>query len=241
MDTDPSPVTAAFRDRFDLWRSTVPRFGATEEVPLHRSEDGSRCGRVTVERFGHTGRGGEGRVVDVSIAAGPVLLNTVVALTGPTTSLPHFSFEMAVNPDGSFLSLDLIPRVDPVGHPDYVARVYEPLEPARWDATSDPGIGSARARGIHQMLLSPWLLAVSVTAGGVAAADAVVSAYFDHWSGLLRTGEPDPDSDPGELAERDRLSRPVLYSNRATANWDRLDALLASGEGALLRRLFTAS
>lgn len=192
-------------------------------VGAHRVLDGERASLVyvgmTVEAFGLDS-------------------HMVFAFSPPPSPVPHFTVDSVLAGPHYAFHLDLIPRVDPGAHLEYLRHCYQPLTEAHDAAARIEGLTPAHLSPLQWQLMSAWMLAHRADEGGFAAIGPTVAAYRDHWVSLARGGVPEEALDgigPTELAERDRRNRAAVFNPEVDPVWAQVDRLLGPETSAAIR------
>ncbi len=119
------------------------------------------------------------RLIHFRLHSDPVDTNLVFLFARPASAVPHFHAQVVqFAPDACVYNADIIPRLDPVDHPDWYRTVYGPVTKAYWKATTDRQnvCAMAPANPAIAVYLSPW---------GIAAGRPTDKAEFDRVSPAL--------------------------------------------------------
>ena len=194
----------------------------------------------------HVYAGSGVRLVYSALAHDALGLDThqLYGFTGVGSAVPHFFLDSAISPstDGTFhLGLDLSPRVDLGVHLDYSEAVYDGLAALRAEALARQGVHPVPSLGpVQWSLRSPWMVAAITDAAALRSLGDVVAAYRDRWVELVLAGLPASAGalpDEAALAERDALSRALLFSARTNPVWGLLGKLVGGEQAEAMRSL----
>ena len=206
-------------------------------LPLHAVGgplDGTRIGEFRVYT------GGGVRLVYSRLAIDDFGMDThqVCAFTAADSAVPHLFLDTAISPNtgGTFhFGLDLAPRVDLGANLDHTLSVYRPLDEARAEALTRPGVLPVPSLGPLQWTLrSPWMVAAIVTPADLAKLQDVTNAYVARWLELLASGVADTGTD---LADRDRRNREAMFNPLTNPVWTLLDRLVGAETAAAMKDL----
>ena len=148
------------------------------------------------------------RMVHVRLKGDPADTQLFFLFAHPATVMPHFHGQVVqFGADACVYNADLLPRLDPVDHPDYYQAVFGPITKAYWRATqkAERACASAPANPAIATYLSPWSIGAARPTNR-AELDEVgeqIHAYLDHWLELARSLDyPAPPAE--QMIERDR-------------------------------------
>ena len=233
-DTVPGFVVS-LRDRivdaFDLEEAAADDggalpLGAGGELGSFRLWRGDR-----VARLAHVG---------VSLPDGSMDAHMLVGQTPAGSAVPHLGVDVMRFPDGFAHFVDLIPRVDLVAHRGYVDRVYAGLDPHFEQFAAD---AAARIVPMPPSMLayySPWMLH-HMGLPDLTAITKAVGTYVDRFVELARDGLTGvADVTAGQLAERDRLHRGVLFDPDFDPVWRQVEPLLGAPAVTAIRETLAA-
>jgi len=197
------------------------------EFRVFTRDDGTRCvySRLSIEEFGMDS-------------------HQVYAFAPPTSPVPHLFLDTAISPNtgGTFhFGLDLVPRVDLGANLAYSQAVYLPLDECRAATVSQPGVLPVPSLGPLQWTLrSPWMIAAIVAPGDLAKLSDAITAYLDHWLGLVSTGLPEDvvaSVSWQDLATRDRRNREAMFSPRTNPVWTLVGRLVGDTTSVRMQQM----
>ncbi|MDJ0927827.1 MAG: hypothetical protein QNJ73_09275 [Gammaproteobacteria bacterium] len=158
------------------------------------------------------------------------------------TVLPHFHAQVVqFGEDSCVYNADLLPRLDPVDHPEYFTQVFEPITRDYWKATQtkDNTCASAPTNPAIAIYLSPWGLGADrpTDRAELQRVGPHILAYVDHLLQLARALDyPCPDSDL--MRARDRRHLACFFDERLDRRaWKGVYGLLGEQQGQEMRRL----
>jgi len=180
------------------------------------------------------------RMIHARLASDSVDTNLFFLFAQPESVLPHFHGQVVqFGGDQCVYNADLLPRLDPVDHPDYFRTVFEPLNRSYWEATQRPENAAASAPGnpAIAVYLSPW----SIGAGRPAPRDELervspqIHAYLDHCLVLADTLDyPTPDAEL--MRARDRRHLDCFFNERLDRRaWKGVYRILGEDAGRAMR------
>lgn len=180
------------------------------------------------------------RMIHARLAADSVDTNLFFLFARSQSVLPHFHGQaVQFGGDQCVYNADLLPRLDPVDHPDYFRAVFEPLNRPYWEATQRPENAAASAPGnpAIAVYLSPW----SIGAGRPAPREELervspqIHAYLDHCLALADTLDyPAPDAEL--MLARDRRHLDSFFDERLDRRaWKGVYRILGEEQGRAMR------
>lgn len=145
------------------------------------------------------------RMIHLRLIAGPVETQLMFVFGRAETSMPHFHAQaVQFPPDGCVYNVDLIPRLDPVYHPEWFELVFGALRRPYRKATSDDqnACAQAPANPALAVYMSPYGIASSQTdEAELNRVSPCIVAYLEHYLALAM----EPDWSVAEpAAQRDR-------------------------------------
>jgi len=149
----------------------------------------------------------------------------LVVFTDVDSSVPHLVVDAARIGAQFALFADLVPRVDLVEDPGYLARVYTPLTEHREALQSRHDM---KPRPVPMSLapyVSPWMCGLNCGDEQLNNVATLYQPYVDHWRSLL-AAPPECRADPAALRARDRHHRRTMYRPEADPVWAVLGNLL---------------
>lgn len=157
----------------------------------------------------------------------------IFAFTPADSPVPHFTLDSVMNaPDFAF-HLDLIPRLDLGANLEYIWRAFTPLDAVYEQANQIEGLRPARLTPTQYAIMSPWMLAYRADAGAFDAIQAPVSAYLEHWFGLVEDGLAEFGA--ADLAARDQANRDAIFNPKVDKVWAQVERLLGAEMGERMR------
>jgi hypothetical protein len=164
--------------------------GSTGYVRLWQGNAGARIDRMTQVRL-------------QSAAADTHLL---FIFGREETPMPHFHAQVVqFAADACVYNADLLPRLDPVDHPDYYREVFGPLTKAFWTATQiqENVCAQVAANPALAVYLSPWGIAAGrpTNRAELERVGPQIHAYLEHYLALAARLE-DRQADPVMLRAR---------------------------------------
>lgn len=192
---------------------------------------------------------GEGlvdRMIHVRLAGDPADTQLFFLFGRADTTMPHFHGQVVqFGPDACIYNADLLPRLDPVDHPDYYKLVFGPITKAYWRATQKPehACASAPANPAIAAYLSPWSIGAARPAqrAELELVGAQIHAYLDHWLALV-TELDYPGGTAEELRERDRRHLAAFFDERLDPRaWKGVYRLVGEDQGREIRQILMNS
>ena len=204
-----------------------------ERTPFVSPETGADVGSLTVT----TGRiGGQPvRIVDTRLIVPSTGINAVMlhAFAPAATTSPHLLSDNATaqdpSPDGGrrttwHFHVDLMPRVDPVVDPDYLAKVHQTLTPVYRAAYNLPGSLPIAIPHRLRALASPWIIGTIVEPLEADALNNAWRAYADRWCALV--ADPPMPADPDAQIARDTAHRAAMFDSSTDPVWEHLAVMI---------------
>ena len=128
------------------------------------------------------------RMVHMRLIAGPVETQLLFVFGRADNSFPHFHAQaVQFPPEGCVYNVDLLPRLDPIDHPDWCIRVFDPLRRPYRKATSDRdnSCAQAPANPLLALYMSPYGIASSQTdQAELERVEPCIDAYLEHYLAL---------------------------------------------------------
>lgn len=188
--------------------------------------------------------GGESvaKVVYVGLTVEPIGLDShmVFAFSPADVPVPHFTLD-SVQGQGSYaFHLDLVPRVDLGTHMTYLDWAHTPLDTTFAEVQERPGLTKTAIGPRQFALMSPWMLVHRADADAFGGIGDAVSAYLDHWFGLVEAGAPEEvlaDVADTDLADRDARNRANVFSPDVDKVWAQVEQLLGTEQMEAVRGL----
>jgi hypothetical protein len=180
------------------------------------------------------------RMVQARLRGDPADTQLFFLFARPASVLPHFHAQVVqFGADACIYNADLIPRLDPVDHPDYYRQVFGPITMAYWKATQGKGNACASAPGNPAIAayLSPWSIGAArpTNAEELARVGEQIHAYLDHWLSLCRElAYPAPAA--GQMRQRDQRHLACFFDERLDPRaWKGVYRLLGEEQGHAVR------
>ena len=141
--------------------------------------------------------------------------NMISVFAQQKSPMPHLTCHYVGAPNNQFsFHTDLLPRVDPVMHPDYVNHVYKPLTHSFHQTKEILGYWSRSSE--HEYLMSGWgVFGENITFEQMMKVRPVIESYFSHFINLLETKIPHGNVSEHDLSSRHRKQVLTLF-NRDT-------------------------
>ena len=182
------------------------------------------------------------RMVQVRLRGDPADTQLFFLFARPTSVVPHFHGQtVQFAPDACIYNADLIPRLDPVDHPDYYQQVFGPITLDYWKATQskDNACASAPGNPAIAAYLSPWSIGAGrpTNSAELQRVGAQIHAYLEHWLKLNR--ELDYPAPAAELmTDRDRRHLACFFDEELdTRAWKGVYGLIGKEQGHAVRQI----
>lgn len=212
-------------------------------MPLTNVTDGSAAGFLRL--WAATDDNLLDRLIHFRLQAGPVDTHLLFLMGRADTAMPHFHGQVVqFGPDACVFNADIIPRLDPVDHPDYFSEVFGPVTKAYWKAINDRNnvCALAPANPAIAVYLSPWSIATGRPTN-FAELDRVkpsLLAYVDHCLALARTLRYQGPS-PTELRARDQRHMACFQSDQLDPRaWKGVYRVIGEQAGQRIKDIFRA-
>ena len=196
-----------------------------EDYPLTTAATGAPAGRMRVWHGGPVAR-----LVDVEMAIASIGIDSTMThvFADASSAVPHFTSDVATIPEGVFVNVDLMPRVDLVNETKYLDTVYAPLtEPLN----SILALDDTRAIALPprlKALCSPWILGVTAPATDLTRLAAGIYAYLDRWFDMAFGAVPEVGLSSEDLVLRDAHHRSTLFHPLSDEVWSLLPELIGA-------------
>lgn len=211
-------------------------------LPLHNVADGSNCGALRL--WAPSDQSLADRLIHCRIESPPVDTQLFFLFASPETAVPHFHAQVVqFSEDACVYNADIIPRLDPVDHPEYFRRVYGPVTKAYWKATGERQnvCSLAPANPAIATLLSPWSIAANrpTSRTELERVTPSIIEYLDHCLRLVSDGVSTSVS-PAELRARDQRHLRLLHSDELDPRaWRGVYRLVGEKTGHRLKSIFS--
>jgi hypothetical protein len=181
------------------------------------------------------------RMLHMRLMAGPVETQLMFIFGKPETSMPHFHAQaVQFPPAGCVYNVDLLPRLDPVDHPEWFERVFTPLRRPYRQATSDKdnSCNQAPANPALAVYMSPYGIASSQTdREELERVSPSVDAYLEHYLALATESGWD-ECDAAELRARDSRHLAKFFSDDMDPRaWNGVYRIIGEASGRQLKAL----
>jgi hypothetical protein len=183
------------------------------------------------------------RLIHCRLQAGPVDTHLLFLMGRADTAMPHFHGQVVqFGPDACVYNADIMPRLDPVDHPEYFTEVFGPVTRAYWKAINDRNniCALAPANPAIAVYLSPWSIATGRPTN-VAELDRVrpsLFAYLDHCLALAR-GLNYRGPSPAELRARDQRHMACFQSDALDPRaWKGVYRIIGEEAGRRIKDIF---
>ncbi len=182
------------------------------------------------------------KVVYVGLSVDMIGLDShmVFAFSPEGVPVPHFTLD-SVQGQGTYaFHLDLIPRVDLGTHLPYLDWAHTPLDATFADVQERPGLTKTAIGPRQFALMSPWMLVHRADAEAFGAIGDAVSAYLEHWFGLVQSGAPAEvlaDVADTDLPARDSRNRANIFDPEVDKVWAQVTQLLGAEQSEAVRGL----
>ncbi len=181
------------------------------------------------------------RMIHVRLRSDPVDTQLFFIFGRGETAMPHFHAQVVqFAPDACVFNSDFLPRLDPVDHPDYYAKVFAPLSKPYWRAVNDHDNVCSRAPANPAIAayLTPWSIGVGQPTNR-AELDRVapqIHAFHEHY--LQLATELDYPVDPDLMRERDRRHLDSFFADKLDPRaWRGVYGLIGEHAGQQLKNL----
>ncbi len=181
------------------------------------------------------------RMVQMRLQAGPVETQLLFLFGRPETVMPHFHAQaVQFPPAGCVYNADLLPRVDPVDHPEWFERVFGALRRPYRKATSDRenSCAQAPANPMLALYMSPWGIASGQTdREELEKVRPSIDAYLDHYLGLAAESGWDV-ADTGAQVARDSRHLAQFFSDELDPRaWNGVYRIVGEDTGRRVKQL----
>ncbi len=181
------------------------------------------------------------RMVHVRLQAGPVETQLLFLFGRADTSMPHLHAQVVqFPPDGYVYNIDLIPRLDPVDHPDWFDKVFGALRRPYKKAVSnrDNSCAQAPANPALAIFMSPWGIGSAHTARAeLDRVEPSIVAYMDHY--LALAADSWDVADPAAQADRDQRHMERFFADELDPRaWNGVYRIIGEETGRAVKALF---
>jgi hypothetical protein len=182
------------------------------------------------------------RMLHMRLIAGPVETQLLFLFGRADTTMPHFHAQaVQFPPDGCVYNVDLLPRVDPIDHPEWFTRVFGPLRRPYRKATSDRqnSCAQAPANPALAVYMSPWGIASAQTdRDELERVRPCIDAYLDHYLELAAENAAWTTGDPESNRERDQRHLAAFLSDELDPRaWNGVYRIIGEQPGRQIKAL----
>lgn len=180
------------------------------------------------------------RMIHIRLQADPVDTQLFFLFGRSDTAMPHFHAQVVqFAPDACVFNADFLPRLDPVEHPEYFARVFEPLSKPYWRAINnhENKCALAPANPAIAAYLSPWSIGVGqpTDRAELERVAPQIHAFLEYYLELTQSLDY-PVDDPIAQAKRDRAHLDAFFSDRLDRRaWNGVYGLIGEAAGKDLK------
>jgi hypothetical protein len=209
-------------------------------LTLVNVDDGSNAGYLRL--WAVTDASHADRLIHFRLHSPPVDTHLLFLFGRPETAMPHFHAQVVqFGPDACVYNADLIPRLDPVAHPEHYKEVFGPVTKAYWKATTDRQntCAAAPANPAIAAYLSPWSIAAGrpTSRAELERVTPSILAYLDQcllMSRSIRYAGASPDV----LRERDERHMQILHSDELDPRaWKGVYRVIGEEAGKKIRQI----
>ncbi len=220
------------------------RFGADAGpyLSLQGIADGSPAGQLRLWVAPATSR--LDRLIHCRLLSPPVDTHLLFVFGRADTAMPHFHAQVVqFAADACVYNADIIPRLDPVEHPEYFREVYGPITRAYWTAaTNQKNVCSlASANPGISVYMSPWGIAAGrpTTKAELDRVSPSIDAYMDQI--LALTANLAYQAPPAQqMRDRDRRHMAILHSDDLDPRaWKGVYRILGEDAGRRVKHILT--
>ena len=182
------------------------------------------------------------RMIHMRLIAGPVETQLLFVFGRADTSMPHLHAQVVqFPPDGCVYNMDYLPRLDPVDHPHWFARVFDALRRPYRRATADAANSCAQAPANPALAiyLSPWGIASGrATRKELDKLTSELDAYVDHYLELATSADWQV-ADPAAQASRDARHLALFFADELDPRaWNGVYRVVGEAAGRSIKALF---
>ncbi|MEE4186263.1 MAG: hypothetical protein V2J12_10880 [Gammaproteobacteria bacterium] len=182
------------------------------------------------------------RMVHMRLIAGPVETQLLFAFGRSDSTFPHLHAQVVqFPPDGCVYNMDLLPRLDPVDHPEWFERVFTELRRPYRQAThsGEYSCAQAPANPALAIYMSPWGIASGRTrVDELHAVAPQIEAYAQHYANLAHQDGWESMA-PVALATRDQRHLELFFSDELDPRaWNGVYKIIGEARGRLIKGLF---
>jgi hypothetical protein len=180
------------------------------------------------------------RMLHARLRGDPADTNLFFIFGAAATAMPHFHAQAVQFASKCVYNADLLPRLDPVEHPEHFQQVFGPITKPFWRATQNRENTCAAAPGnpAIAVYLSPWSIGASrpTDQAELERVGPQIQAYLDHYIALA-ADPPGHGGLPGPaLAARDARHLALFFAEDLDPRaWKGVYRLIGPDAGARLR------
>ncbi|MBT8421816.1 MAG: hypothetical protein KJP03_01745, partial [Gammaproteobacteria bacterium] len=180
------------------------------------------------------------RMVHMRLLTGPVDTQLLFVFGRADSTMPHMHLQtVQFPPDGCVYNVDLLPRLDPVTHPNWFTRVYTGLRRPYKAATGDAGNSCAQAPANPALAfyMSPYGIASARTdTTELEHVSPQLLAYIDHYLALAEEKWPVPDG--VDTIGRDRQYLQLFFADELDPRaWHGVYKVIGEARGKVVKQL----
>lgn len=181
------------------------------------------------------------RMVHMRLIAGPVETQLLFVMGLAQSSMPHLHVQVVqFPPDGCVYNADLMPRLDPVDHPEWFTRVYSGLRRPYRQATSDRSNSCAQAPANPALAvyMSPWGIASGRSdKEELDRVEPQLREYVSHYMALAKQTDWAVASEQ-ETRERDKRHLQLFFADELDPRaWHGVYKVVGEARGRMVKRL----
>ena len=181
------------------------------------------------------------RMLHMRLLAGPVDTQLLFLFGRADSSMPHFHLQtVQFPPDGCVYNADILPRLDPVTHPNWFTRVFSGLRRPYKAATTDRenSCAQAPANPALAFYMSPYGIASARTdTAELAKVAPQLQAYVDHYLALAGEGTwPVPEG--VDTIARDKHYLQLFFADELDPRaWHGVYKVIGEARGKVVKQL----
>lgn len=180
------------------------------------------------------------RMVHMRLITGPVETQLLFVFGRSDASMPHIHAQaVQYPPDGCVYNVDVLPRLDPIDHPEWFEKVFTALRRPYRKATtdSDNTCAQAPANPMLALYMSPWGIASSqTTQAELERVQPSIDAYVEHY--LELAGEDWSVAEPDLLRARDARHMERFFADELDPRaWNGVYRIIGEEPGKQVKQL----
>jgi hypothetical protein len=184
------------------------------------------------------------RMIHLRLQSPPVETQLFFLFGQADSAMPHFHAQaVQFSADGCVYNADLIPRLDPVIHPDYFRQVFSPLSNPYWRATKnhDNVCAFAPANPAIAAYLSPWSIGTGSPTDRAELERVMpqLHAYLDHYLALATGGLDYEVADTENLRARNQQHLDCFFADKLDPRaWKGVYGVIGEEAGLEIKTIF---